>query len=42
LLWQAAYSEFIFLDVNFPDFDKVHFEEAMNIYATRQRRFGGV
>lgn len=42
LLWQAAYSEFIFLEVNFPDFDKHHFEEAMQIYATRKRRFGGL
>ncbi|MGL4404399.1 MAG: isoprenyl transferase [Notoacmeibacter sp.] len=42
LLWQAAYSEFVFLPVLWPDFDRAHFEQALTIYANRERRFGGV
>lgn len=42
LLWQAAYSEFIFLDCLWPDFNKDHFEQALNEYRGRDRRFGGV
>jgi undecaprenyl diphosphate synthase len=42
LLWQSAYAEFVFLKVNWPDFDKPSLDEALGIYATRQRRFGGV
>jgi undecaprenyl diphosphate synthase len=42
LLWQAAYAEFVFLPVHWPDFDRAAFEEAIAIYASRQRRFGGV
>lgn len=42
LLWQAAYSEFVFLKTNWPDFDKSSLDEALTIYATRQRRFGGI
>ena len=42
LLWQAAYSEFIFLDCLWPDFNKSHFEQALNEYRSRDRRFGGV
>jgi undecaprenyl diphosphate synthase len=42
LLWQAAYAEFVFLPVLWPDFDRVHFEQALSIYANRERRFGGV
>lgn len=41
LLWQAAYSEFVFLSVLWPDFDQFHFDEALQIYQTRQRRYGG-
>ncbi len=41
LLWQTAYSEFVFLPVLWPDFDKVHFDEALSIYHGRQRRYGG-
>ena len=40
LLWQAAYAEFVFLDVKWPDFDRAAFEEALGAYAERQRRFG--
>jgi undecaprenyl diphosphate synthase len=42
LLWQAAYAEFVFLPVLWPDFDRPHFEEALAAYAGRKRRFGGV
>ncbi|MFT2111030.1 polyprenyl diphosphate synthase [Marinomonas sp. 2405UD68-3] len=41
LLWQTAYSEFVFLPVLWPDFDKAHFNEALSIYHGRQRRYGG-
>lgn len=42
LLWQAAYAEWIFLDVLWPDFDATHFAAAMGDFAARERRFGGV
>ncbi|WP_420432569.1 isoprenyl transferase [Hyphobacterium sp.] len=42
LIWQAAYAELVFLDVLWPDFSARHFEQALNEYASRQRRFGGV
>ena len=42
LLWQAAYSEFVFLDCLWPDFDKTQFESALAEYYSRQRRFGGL
>jgi undecaprenyl diphosphate synthase len=41
LLWQAAYAELLFLDTLWPDFDEQTFAEALNIYAARERRFGG-
>ena len=41
LLWQTAYSEFVFMPVLWPDFDKAHFDEALSIYQNRQRRYGG-
>jgi undecaprenyl diphosphate synthase len=41
LLWQAAYAELLFLDTLWPDFDEQVFAEALNIYAARERRFGG-
>jgi undecaprenyl diphosphate synthase len=40
LLWQAAYAEFVFLPINWPDFDKAAFEAAVDDYAHRDRRFG--
>ncbi|MBS0560032.1 MAG: di-trans,poly-cis-decaprenylcistransferase [Proteobacteria bacterium] len=40
LLWQAAYAEFVFLDVLWPDFGAEHFEAALGEYARRERRFG--
>ena len=42
LLWQAAYAEYIFLDVLWPDFDAAHFSRAMAEYTARERRFGGL
>jgi undecaprenyl diphosphate synthase len=41
LLWQAAYSELLFLDVLWPDFDEKTFSSALDAFAARQRRFGG-
>ncbi|TPE52827.1 di-trans,poly-cis-decaprenylcistransferase [Maribrevibacterium harenarium] len=41
LLWQAAYSEFVFLPVLWPDFDENHFTAALSEYYSRQRRYGG-
>ena len=41
LLWQAAYAELLFLDVLWPDFDEKAFGDALEHFASRQRRFGG-
>ncbi|MBO0775563.1 MAG: isoprenyl transferase [Actinobacteria bacterium] len=41
LLWQSAYAEFVFLDTLFPDFDRRHLWQACEIYASRDRRYGG-
>lgn len=40
LLWQAAYAEFHFTDVLWPDFDAAALDQALTVYASRQRRFG--
>jgi undecaprenyl diphosphate synthase len=40
LLWQAAYSEFYFSEVLWPDFDEEDFKAALADYAARERRFG--
>ena len=42
LIWQAAYSEFVFMDVLWPDFTPKHLDQAIAEYQHRQRRFGGV
>ena len=42
LLWQAAYAELIFLSCYWPDFGKAHLVEAIQTFAARERRFGGV
>lgn len=42
LLWQSAYSEFWFTDINWPDFKPEHLVQAINDYQKRDRRFGGV
>jgi undecaprenyl diphosphate synthase len=41
LLWQAAYTELLFLDTLWPDFDEQTFAAALEQFAARQRRFGG-
>ncbi|KPF80091.1 polyprenyl diphosphate synthase [Novosphingobium sp. AAP93] len=41
LLWQAAYAEMWFTDVLWPDFTPGHLREALDHYATRERRYGG-
>lgn len=40
LLWQSAYSEFVFVDVNWPGFRRVDFLRALRDYEGRSRRFG--
>lgn len=42
LLWQSAYSEFWFSNINWPDFTKEDFTRAIKDYQARTRRFGGV
>lgn len=42
LLWQLAYTEFYFTDVLWPDFNKEELKKAIDYYANRDRRFGGV
>ena len=41
LLWQSAYAELVFLDQLWPDFTRVDLWEAIQLYASRSRRFGG-
>jgi undecaprenyl diphosphate synthase len=41
LLWQCAYSELVFAEELWPDFDRKAFERALGQYTDRQRRFGG-
>jgi undecaprenyl diphosphate synthase len=41
LLWQTAYSEFVFRDELWPDFSREAFEESLDQFAARRRRFGG-
>lgn len=40
LLWQSAYTEFYFTDTLWPDFDAAHFNQALDVFAARERRFG--
>ena len=42
LLWQGAYSEFLFVDTLWPDFRKDEFRSALEEYAKRDRRYGKV
>jgi undecaprenyl diphosphate synthase len=41
LLWQGAYAELVFRDELWPDFSRAAFEESLEEFAARQRRFGG-
>ncbi|OUR59675.1 di-trans,poly-cis-decaprenylcistransferase [Colwellia sp. 39_35_sub15_T18] len=40
LLWQAAYAEFYFTEILWPDFNEVEFEQAISTFDQRERRFG--
>jgi len=40
LLWELAYTEFVFSPVAWPDFDHAHFRAALDEYARRERRYG--
>ena len=42
LLWQAAYSEFVFMPCLWPDFDRAAFHDALAEYGRRDRRYGAV
>jgi len=42
LLWQSAYSEYVYMDVLWPDFSPKDLDEAIAQYRRRNRRFGGV
>jgi undecaprenyl diphosphate synthase len=42
LLWQAAYAEYYFTKVLWPDFTPGQVKRALSVYAQRQRRFGGL
>lgn len=42
LLWQSAYSEFWFSNINWPDFTERDLHKAISDYQNRNRRFGGV
>ncbi len=41
LLWQCAYSEFVFRDELWPDFTREAFLESLQSFGSRERRFGG-
>jgi undecaprenyl diphosphate synthase len=41
LLWQSAYAEMVFLDTLWPDFSRLDLWQAVALYASRNRRFGG-
>jgi undecaprenyl diphosphate synthase len=42
LLWQAAYSELVFVPIYWPEFDRAALENALAEYRRRERRFGGL
>lgn len=42
LIWQAAYAEYVFMDVLWPDFKNSDLDSAIAEYSRRNRRFGGV
>ncbi len=42
LLWNLAYTELYFTDLNWPDFDAAALDEALEFYSQRERRFGRV
>ncbi|HLF01960.1 MAG TPA: undecaprenyl diphosphate synthase family protein, partial [Anaerolineales bacterium] len=42
LIWQSAYAEYYVAPVYWPDFDKEQLRRALEEYANRHRRFGGL
>lgn len=42
LLWEAAYTEFYFTDIHWPDFNEKELQKAIYEYQNRDRRFGGI
>lgn len=42
LLWQSAYSEYVFMNILWPDFKPKDLQKALDEYSSRNRRFGGV
>jgi len=42
LIWQAAYSEWYVTPTYWPDFDKEEYRRALEAFAQRDRRYGGV
>lgn len=42
LLWQCAYTELVFVDALWPEFDRAHLEECIDEFNRRERRFGAV
>jgi undecaprenyl diphosphate synthase len=42
LLWEAAYAEFVYQDVLWPDYGAEHLQDALKVFATRERRYGAV
>jgi undecaprenyl diphosphate synthase len=42
LLWQSAYSEFVFTERLWPDFDETDIDAAIQAYRQRDRRYGGI
>jgi undecaprenyl diphosphate synthase len=42
LLWQAAYSELVFMDTHWPDFGREALDQAIAMFRSRDRRFGGL
>ena len=42
MLYQASYAEFYFPKTLFPDFNREEFDKALEVYASRDRRFGGI
>lgn len=42
MLWQCAYSEFVFTDIHWPEFTRADFDKAVLEFAGRHRRYGGL
>ncbi len=42
MIWQSAYAEYVFMDILWPDFSEKNMDKALEEFASRNRRFGGV